>query len=97
MATAKRIYVVHIAHGGENGTETRLVRAPNPAQAIRHVADQTITADVATQDDLVDLINAGIKVETAGKDSAPDDDDEEKHVHQVGQAPEPETSPTTHP
>lgn len=66
----------------------RLVRAPNKAQAIRHIVRHSITAEVATQDDLVDLLAAGIKVETTGKDSSPDDhDDEEKHVHQVGQQP----------
>lgn len=55
-----RIYRV-TAHGKD-----RLVRAPNKAQAIRHVAEDTITAEVASQDRLVQLVAAGVKVEESG-------------------------------
>lgn len=48
-------------------TFTRLVRAPNAAQALRHVATDTLHCQVASQDDLVELIEAGVKVETAGE------------------------------
>lgn len=44
----------------------RLVRAPNAAQAIRHVVRGLFKAEVATQTQLVDLLTAGVKVEEAG-------------------------------
>lgn len=40
-----------------------LVRAPNAAQAVRHIA-QRFGAEVATQDDLVELTAKGVKVQT---------------------------------
>ena len=46
-----------------------LVRAPSPAAAIRHVAEDMLSASVATQDDLVALLVTGAKVETAGEES----------------------------
>lgn len=46
-----RIYLVRSVN-----ESTRLVRATNPAQAVRHVARAEITASVATQDDLVTLL-----------------------------------------
>lgn len=46
-----RIYLVRSVNEAQ-----RLVRATNPAQAIRHVARAEITATVATQDDLVNLL-----------------------------------------
>ena len=60
--TATRIYAVTT-----NG-KTRLVRAPNKAQAINHVARDTITAEVASQNILVDLTADGVKVEESGAD-----------------------------
>jgi hypothetical protein len=47
-----------------------LVRAGTQAQAIRHVVRNRFSADVATQDDLVGLLSAGVKVEDAGKEDA---------------------------
>ena len=52
-----RIYIVG------NGQQLRLVRAPNRAQAVAHVARSTIAVSVATQDELVKLLLSGAKVE----------------------------------
>lgn len=61
MAAQKRIYVVRSHSGGE-----RLVEASNKAQAISFVAKNTITAEVASQSELVRLVQAGITVEGVG-------------------------------
>lgn len=45
------------------GRSPRLVRAPNRTRAIRHVADDTIRAHVATQDELIAAVRAGIEIE----------------------------------
>ena len=70
MSTATRIYVVRntiAAVDADTGKPlTRLVRAPNVAQAVRHVAADTLQAAVATQDDLIECLSAGIKVEVPG-------------------------------
>ena len=62
MATS-RIYLVTTI-GNADGRKNRLVRAGNANQAWRHVAADLITADLASQDELVELIAAGVKVET---------------------------------
>ena len=49
-----------------DGENQRLVRAASPAQAVRHVANNQFDVRVSTQTDLENLINAGVKVETAG-------------------------------
>ena len=54
---ASRIYVV----GGPQGI--RLVNATTRSQAIAHVANTTIKAHVASQQDLVDLLTKGLTVE----------------------------------
>ena len=54
---AERIYVV----GGPQGI--RLVNATTKQQAIAHVANTTIKAHVASQQDLVELLTKGITVE----------------------------------
>jgi len=54
---ASRIYVV----GGPQGI--RLVKATTHSQAIAHVANTTIKAHVASQEDLVDLLTKGLTVE----------------------------------
>jgi hypothetical protein len=60
MATT-RIYIV-------NGpTGTRLVKAAVASQAITHVAKSEFSAKVASQDDLVEAVSDGIKVETYGE------------------------------
>lgn len=61
MATSTRIYLV-------NGpTGTRLVKAATPSQAITHVARSAFSAKVPSQDDLVDAVTSGVKVETYGE------------------------------
>jgi hypothetical protein len=62
MATATRIYIVT----GPDGT-TRLVKATVASQAITHVAKNAFTAKVASQDDLVQALGNGVKVETYGE------------------------------
>ena len=58
----KRIYVVVV----EDGKETRyLVRAATAAQAIRQVAHPMFSASVASQDELIELTHAGVKVQEA--------------------------------
>ena len=61
MATTTRIYLV-------NGpTGTRLVKASVASQAITHAAKSAFTAKVASQDDLVQAVSNGVKVETYGE------------------------------
>jgi len=61
MATATRIYLV-------NGpTGSRLVKATVASQAITHVAKSAFSAKVASQDDLVQALSNGVKVETYGE------------------------------
>ena len=58
MAT-QRIYIVK-----NNTTGTvRLIKSTVVSQAIAHAAKQEFTAHVASQDELVDNLNAGVKVE----------------------------------
>lgn len=66
MATPTRIYVIapKVIVGDDIQPHRRLVRAPNSAQALRHVADEFVVA-LASQDDLVTLTAAGVKVEDA--------------------------------
>lgn len=62
-----RIYIV------TNGAaDPRLVKAANPAQAIRHVTKPIYKAEVAGQEALVAALTKGVKVETA----KPEDDAE---------------------
>ena len=62
MATATRIYIVST----QDGTN-RLVRATVASQAITHAAKSAFTAKVASQDDLVEALSSGVKVETYGE------------------------------
>lgn len=61
-----RIYLVQDT---ESKTKA-LVRASNQAQAIRHVARNRLAVAVASQDDLVELLAGGVKVEDAGAETA---------------------------
>jgi hypothetical protein len=56
----KRTYLVTI------GNVKRLVKAATRAQAVNHVVADTITASVATQDDLEELLPKGIPIERPG-------------------------------
>lgn len=62
-----RIYLVT----QKAATTTRLVRATNQAQALRHAVQSVFDVSVASQDDLVSLIASGTVVETAGEEPAP--------------------------
>jgi len=62
MATATRIYLVTA-----NGGATSLIKATVASQAITHAAKQSFTVRVASQDDLVEAIGNGVKVETYGE------------------------------
>jgi hypothetical protein len=62
MATATRIYLVTNSAGA-----TRLVKATVASQAITHVAKSAFSARVASQDDLVESLGKGIKVESYGE------------------------------
>lgn len=52
-----RIYLVG------HGQTVRLVRAAHRAQALAHVARSSINVTVASQDELVEALGRGIKVE----------------------------------
>jgi hypothetical protein len=57
-----RVYLV----ANRDGTDPRLIRAPYRHMAERHVAAQRFVSRIATKDDLVKLITAGVRVEDAG-------------------------------
>lgn len=61
MTTEARVYIVKdtLNHS------TRLVRANNPAQAVRYVASQIFTVKPAKTEDLVGLLGSNIEVENA--------------------------------
>jgi len=61
MATATRIYLV------TGPTGSRLIKATVASQAITHAAKSAFTAKVASQDDLVEALSNGTKVETYGE------------------------------
>lgn len=57
---AERIYVVT-----QRGSAPRLVSAGNKASAVNFVADDTISAELASQIALVKMVAEGVKVEQA--------------------------------
>ena len=62
-----RIYIVNTNLDDTAIRPPRLVRATNRAQAERHVARGAIVARVASQDELIEHLSAGIEV--AGEDA----------------------------
>lgn len=66
MSAATRIYLV----SDEDTATKRLVRASTQAQATHHAARSRFDVKVASQDDLVNLIASGVKVEEAGAQPA---------------------------
>lgn len=62
MSAPTRIYLVRDNAYGDQ----RLIRAGTPAQAVRHAARSQFKVEVASQDDLVAAISAGVVVEEAG-------------------------------
>ncbi len=55
---SERIYAVY------HGAEARLVRASHRSQALSHAAQTTFNIHVATQEELVNLVSEGVKVES---------------------------------
>lgn len=62
MAATKRIYKIEITNEGQAVT-THLIKATSASVAIRKLLEGRATANVATQDDIVNLMGAGVKVE----------------------------------
>lgn len=62
-----RIYVVVDTQTNSE----RLVSANSQAQAVRHVVGERFSAAAASAGDVAKLMQAGVKLETAGADSAP--------------------------
>jgi hypothetical protein len=61
MTTEARVYIVR----DRLNQSTRLIRANNPAQALRHVANDQFTVAPAKTNDLVALLGSSIEVENA--------------------------------
>lgn len=61
MPAPTRIYRITI------GDSDRLVRAVSPAAALMHVARDISRTQIASQEDLVECLEDGIRVETAGE------------------------------
>ena len=53
-------------------SSTRLVDAPNPAQALRHVTSQQFAVKAATAGLVAKLMGAGIKLETTTPEPQPE-------------------------
>lgn len=65
MATAThRLYIIRSK--ADKSVAPRLVKAPNAAQALRHVAVDTLSVSVPTQDELIAAVQAGVVPEVAG-------------------------------
>lgn len=62
---SKKTHVYKVTSNGKH----RLIRALTKAQAIRHVANDTISAALAEQQDMFDLATAGVKIEDAGAEA----------------------------
>jgi hypothetical protein len=60
--TAQRIYIVG---SSDPAFPVRLVKASLRQQALTHVAQSLFTVRVASQDDLIQSLGAGVKVENA--------------------------------
>ena len=65
MSKTRIYHVTVIQAAAEAKPQERLVRAQSSAQAIAFVSRQTITCDLASQDELVRLAGAGTAVEDA--------------------------------
>lgn len=60
--TATRIYIVG---SSDPAFPIRLVKAAVRQQALSHVAQSLFTVRVASQDDLVNALTSGVKIESA--------------------------------
>lgn len=61
MTTEARVYIVK----DRLNQSTRLIRANNPAQALRYVANDQFAVSTAKANDLVALLGSNIAVENA--------------------------------
>jgi hypothetical protein len=64
---SQRIYLVG---SNDPSIKNRLVKANAPSQAIAYVAKQLLSVKVASQDDLVNALTQGVKVETFKEEAA---------------------------
>jgi hypothetical protein len=64
---SQRIYLVGSI---DPSIPSRLVKASAPSQAIAYVAKQLLSVKVASQDDLVNALTQGVKVETFKEEAA---------------------------
>lgn len=69
MATAQtRLYIIRSKT--DKTAAPRPVKAPNSAQALRHVAVDTLSVSVPTQDELIAAVRAGVVPEVSGQATA---------------------------
>lgn len=73
MAT-RRLYHLTIKPAADATPVERLVRAGSRAQAVGHVARQTIACDVAQPDDVYRLATAKVAIEDAAESDEPASD-----------------------
>ena len=64
MTTATRIYRV-IVNKDESDQRTHLVRATSLGHAVKHIFQSQVAANIATQDELLELAGCGTEVENA--------------------------------
>ena len=57
----QRIYIVR--NKADEGQRTRLILAGNPAQAMRHVANDLFAVKAATATDVAELMGTGVQLE----------------------------------
>jgi hypothetical protein len=57
----QRIYIVR--NKSEEGQRSRLILAGNPAQAMRHVANDLFAVKAATATDVAELMGTGVQLE----------------------------------
>ncbi len=62
---------VYLVENNECQVPKRLVRSSSPAQVARHVTKTMFTIRVADQDDLIDSLQAGVKVEDTDEEPEP--------------------------
>lgn len=63
--TTTRLYIIRSK--SDKAAAPRLVKAPNSAQALRHVAADTLSVSVPTQDELIAAVQAGVVPENSGQ------------------------------
>jgi len=89
MTAPKRIYLVRNVDTGDE----RLIRAANAAQARNHAARDTLSVEVASQDQLVALLTEAdvpVRIEEAGRESEPQpalDEERDKKVERFADLP----------